>query len=672
MRRSIYLKEIVMKKAKFFSRLKIFRWFCLWSLLPIFIIACFTGSALAANEIYFTIPDQIYGESIDIYLASKNGATGTIKNHDSSFSQDFVVPANGITIVTIPSAYRLTETGTAADKGFIIIPDSPVAAYLLDANFPTATNDLALLFPVEGLSTRYRVLAATSNLVPNRSQLSIVAVNDNTTVTITPSDTFTTGQPAGIPFEIKLDRLQAVMYYAQDLTGTLVESSAPVAVFSGHYCGNVPGNVPYCDHMIEQMTGLNFWGTKYALIPTARTTAPGDLLRVLADTDGTVVTITDINGTTNHNLNKGEFFELQSPYLSKKSFLSSNYPVLVAQYMVGGTLCNGVGDPAFSLIPSPNLWLALYIFNVPKGYVENYITVVIEAEIKDTIRLDNAPVDMTLLEPIPGSTLVGGNIPVSEGQHVIEASDFFMLTMHGFDNYWASYYGVGGNRISGGGAPVITSLTITTNFLPSQQVGTLYSAIINATGGNPPYSWSINNISLSSGLSPGIEGDIAIASQEDNTGKLTWTLPRIALGEYIDFTIIVMDSNENTAEAIFRYTDPDVSINSLDSGGSSGGASGKCFIATAAYGSYLHPDVNVLRKFRDSYLLTNRLGVMFVETYYNYSPPIADYIARYETLRTATRIALTPLVYTIKYPAVTLFVFAFAVISACYTRRRHG
>ena len=51
-----------------------------------------------------------------------------------------------------------------------------------------------------------------------------------------------------------------------------------------------------------------------------------------------------------------------------------------------------------------------------------------------------------------------------------------------------------------------------------------------------------------------------------------------------------------------------------------------------------------LRQFRDSYLLTNKLGTKFVETYYKYSPPMADYIAEHDGLRSVTRIGLAPLV----------------------------
>jgi tetratricopeptide (TPR) repeat protein len=49
-------------------------------------------------------------------------------------------------------------------------------------------------------------------------------------------------------------------------------------------------------------------------------------------------------------------------------------------------------------------------------------------------------------------------------------------------------------------------------------------------------------------------------------------------------------------------------------------APGCCYIATACYGSYDHPDVVVLRRFRDERLLPSPLGAAFVRLYYRVSP----------------------------------------------------
>jgi hypothetical protein len=74
-----------------------------------------------------------------------------------------------------------------------------------------------------------------------------------------------------------------------------------------------------------------------------------------------------------------------------------------------------------------------------------------------------------------------------------------------------------------------------------------------------------------------------------------------------------------------------------------------CFIATAAFGSYRAPEVILLQKFRDRFLLTNVPGKMFVEFYYRVSPPIADVIGHYDSLKRATRLALKPLIFSIQH-----------------------
>jgi hypothetical protein len=62
-----------------------------------------------------------------------------------------------------------------------------------------------------------------------------------------------------------------------------------------------------------------------------------------------------------------------------------------------------------------------------------------------------------------------------------------------------------------------------------------------------------------------------------------------------------------------------------------------CFIATAAYGTPLREDIDVLRDFRDEYLMPNPASRSFVSFYYDVSPPLADLIRDNAGLRTAVR-----------------------------------
>lgn len=102
---------------------------------------------------------------------------------------------------------------------------------------------------------------------------------------------------------------------------------------------------------------------------------------------------------------------------------------------------------------------------------------------------------------------------------------------------------------------------------------------------------------------------------------------------------------------------------------------GYCFVATAAYGSPMAGQLDLLRAFRDQVLLTTAPGRAFVVQYYRWGRFAAVWIAKRPALRAAVRVCLVPLLWFAALTTtfglaggVTLLLLAAAALAL--TRRR--
>ena len=112
---------------------------------------------------------------------------------------------------------------------------------------------------------------------------------------------------------------------------------------------------------------------------------------------------------------------------------------------------------------------------------------------------------------------------------------------------------------------------------------------------------------------------------------------------------LIMDSDKSVAAHFMKISEE----------------TGLCFIATAAYSSPLHPHLDILRDFRDKYLITNKLGRTLINLYYKYSPSIANTIAENKPLKVFVRINLIPFIiisYAMLHLGLTINIVTFFCI----------
>lgn len=166
-------------------------------------------------------------------------------------------------------------------------------------------------------------------------------------------------------------------------------------------------------------------------------------------------------------------------------------------------------------------------------------------------------------------------------------------------------------------------------------------------------------------------------------GSIDWEVAYTSSAQPGGITLSVADTATVYAGgAQFNGTDQDIFVarvgESVPPSGNGSGGGGGCFIATAAWGSGLAPEVDTLRVFRDRWLLVSPIGRFLVKAYYRISPPLAGWIAPRNYARKIARFFVVPVVMVaatalrgeiaVSFLCI-LFIPAFLVLKPIYSRR---
>lgn len=474
------------------------------------LLALLSGAALSAapitsrgTDFWLAMPPNIGAfppDVITLYLsAGPAAAVGTVTVPGLGLSYPFNVPANTVGSVNVDASAYLGPTGSVSpydateSKGMHVSSSQPLAVYAF--NLELYSTDAFLALPTPSLGVDYYVLSYGGTL---GSSFAVVAPSNGTLLTITPPVALA-GHAAGTPYTVALSQGQTYLLQEDgtaDATGTHIQSNLPVAVIQSNKCADVPTTSGVCDFLAEESFPTSAWGQTYFSVPLA-TRSKGDAFRVLADTDGTVVSI---NGTATTTLNHGQFWEAELQGLNQ---ITASQPVMVAQYSNGvyyDNAPNNLADPFEMLLVPYEDYDSNYLVASPNsGFTYNFINLVTPLACLGAITVDGVTLPAAGFSPIGGTGFYGLAVTSTAGAHSVSAPCPIGVSVYGFDV--ADGYGYPGGLAL---APVASVAKLVLNpKTASQMVGQTDCVTATATdsGGAPVVGVRVDF--TSAGANPG-------------------------------------------------------------------------------------------------------------------------------------------------------------------------
>ena len=363
------------------------------------------------------------------------------------------IAAGEVIGVDVDTLMQVMGSEEIKNLGVHVHADQPIAVFGLSNR--KASTDTYLAYPTNVLGTMYRAacyysLAGQEDAFS--SQVTWVATENNTNVTVTVNGNTKGGRRSGETFSIAMQ--QGDVYQLQgavgansksDLTGTLVTSNKPIAFFTGHICAQVPANVNFCDQLLEMEPPIPSWGRQFYVGRFEGKTEY--VVRVISSEPNTQVFMN--NQLVAKLINAGDFYE--NNHLVANSLITTSKPALVAEYAQSSEADSvKVGDPFMLFITPTEQFLKSYRFVTPiKGDWHHYINLVVPRDAISTLMLDGRLIPPKYYTTIGLSRFAFAQYEIGYNSHTVTCDQPFGLYVYGFgvagDNF--DSYGNNGGQL---------------------------------------------------------------------------------------------------------------------------------------------------------------------------------------------------------------------------------
>jgi len=361
----------------------------------------------------FTIAATNVNNSYHMWCASRNAPPGFLVHH-----------------------YYCSMTDSVYNHSLKVTSSAPIALYM--ATSASASGDASLVMPTNRLGKEYVLQSPTTNL--QAAEFAIVAVHDQTTVTITPKQPLATKnspRPANQPFNVVLQRGQ--VYFAAaanvtyDLSGTTICADHDVMVFNGSQ--GMTTSLGVEGHVNHETTPIFMWGKTFALVKTLP--QKKNQVKITALDDTTTITIHLKNSTTTKVIAPYSSYTHASWKNSEGDvmYIEADHPVVCFQYMLpkveqprddddnyeaGGRFSSTIITPIEQGVNSA--MLGTFAHNVRQ--LTFYINIVCPTNSINTMKLDGVNIQASKFKSVPGlSTHSYVSLQISDSAHDISNSN---------------------------------------------------------------------------------------------------------------------------------------------------------------------------------------------------------------------------------------------------------
>ncbi|XP_038047435.1 sushi domain-containing protein 2-like [Patiria miniata] len=403
-------------------------------------IDSYDDSHVASRELFILVV-AFSNQQTTVTISSKHEIAG------KPFQETFVIDAGEFIRTNVPVELVMENT-ERNQKVLEFSASSDVSVYGL--MYQDYTTDGFLGIPTNNLGMQYVVMTSRP-LVDQNSQFAVIGTEDSTLVQVILRGAVTfEGQSysAGDVLRFTINNLEAVQIQGQsseDLTGSIIQSDKPVAVFSGNECTNHAGS--YCDMVTEQLVPVKSWGQRH--IYTAARSDDDNIYRIVAYFSETNLTIP---GFEHQSLEPGEFWEGR---LSGSGLIRSSKPALMMQHLAS---INGITvDPSIIQVPAEEHFGFVFGFTTPphsggdSGGYFNFINIIVKNESRQTVYLNSLPINGSNVHesdvPHTNYASLTVQLPKGEGVYYVEQTDPFSsplsVIVYGYEDAESYGYAAG-------------------------------------------------------------------------------------------------------------------------------------------------------------------------------------------------------------------------------------